>query len=141
MTRVALDANILLSATVGRPDGPPSVLLDAARSGEIEMVACEELLGEVSRGLASSYFRHRVGHEEAVVFVAMLRAVALMAPNPIAPLPVLRDPSDDYLVALARAAHAEAIITGDRDLLEHEGLQPPAHTARDGCARLGLLEA
>jgi uncharacterized protein len=34
---------------------------------------------------------------------------------------VLRDPKDDYLVALARASDAEAIVTGDRDLLEHPG--------------------
>lgn len=49
MTRLVLDANILLSAAVGRPDSPPSLLLDAARSGQIEIIACEQLLEEVRR--------------------------------------------------------------------------------------------
>ena len=37
---------------------------------------------------------------------------------------VLRDSSDDYLLALARSGDAEAMVTGDKDLLEHAGLQP-----------------
>jgi len=49
---------------------------------------------------------------------------------------VLRDSGDDYLLALARAAKAEAIITGDKDLLDHAGLQPPAIIARDATDRL-----
>jgi predicted nucleic acid-binding protein len=42
------------------------------------------------------------------------------------PLPhpaVCRDPRDDYLVALAVATHADAIVTGDHDLLEL--VEPP----------------
>jgi predicted nucleic acid-binding protein len=35
--------------------------------------------------------------------------------------PILRDPRDECLIALARAAGAEAIVTGDRDPLDHEG--------------------
>ena len=63
-------------------------------------------------------------------FQTMLRAVALLVPDP-EPVPaVLRDPKDDYLVELARVNAAEAIITGNRDLLEHVGLVPPALSAR-----------
>jgi predicted nucleic acid-binding protein len=47
-------------------------------------------------------------------------------------------PRDDYLVALARATRVDAIITGDRDLLDHEGLEPPALTPRAACERFGL---
>jgi len=36
---------------------------------------------------------------------------------------VCRDPRDDYLVALAVATHAGAIVTGDRDLLDI--VEPP----------------
>ncbi len=42
------------------------------------------------------------------------------------------------LVALVRIADAEAIVTGDRDLLDHEGLRPPARTAREASLRFGL---
>jgi putative PIN family toxin of toxin-antitoxin system len=140
LTRVVLDASVLLSATVGRPESPPSLLLDGVRSGEIEMVACEQLLTEVRDGLASPYFQDRLTDREGAAFVAMLRTLAVILADPISPPPVLRDPSDDYLVALAKAASADAIITGDRDLLDHPGLEPPAHTARQGCALLGLID-
>jgi predicted nucleic acid-binding protein len=33
------------------------------------------------------------------------------------PPQVCRDPKDDYLVALARSSQADAIVTGDLDLL------------------------
>ena len=42
-----------------------------------------------------------------------------LAANPSSPYPaVCRDPGDDYLVALARAAVVNALVTGDRDVLE-----------------------
>ena len=53
---------------------------------------------------------------------------------------ILRDPDDDYLVALARGAGAEAIVSGDRDLLDHPGLEPPAIDARRACELLGLFD-
>lgn len=53
---------------------------------------------------------------------------------------LLRDPDDDYLVALARMTGAEKIITGDRDLLDHAGLEPQAIDARAACKLLGLIE-
>ena len=37
---------------------------------------------------------------------------------------MLRDPDDDYLSALALDANADAIVTGDRDLLDHADLVP-----------------
>jgi predicted nucleic acid-binding protein len=60
--------------------------------------------------------------------------------DPRDPPRVLRDRGDDYLVALAKAAAAEAIVTGDRDLLDHEGLDPPALSARHACARFGVTD-
>lgn len=70
----------------------------------------------------------------------MLATMAQIEPDPSSPPPVLRDPSDDYLLALAQAAGADAIVTGDHDLLDHQGLHPPAVTAREACRRLGLIE-
>jgi len=51
---------------------------------------------------------------------------------------VLRDPNDDYLLALVASAGAQAIVTGDKDLLEHPGLHPPAITARQALEQLRL---
>lgn len=43
-------------------------------------------------------------------------------------------PADDYLVALARESGAEAIVTGDKDLLDHPGLEPAAIGARSAAS-------
>lgn len=104
------------------------------------MIACETLFGEFERGLEGRYFSDRVREEERVLLSAMLRGIATVLRDPESPPRVVRDLSDDYLVALARAADADAIVTGDRDLLDHEGLEPPAVTAHQACASLGLLD-
>ena len=52
---------------------------------------------------------------------------------------VLRDPTDDYLVALAITARARAIVSSDKDVLDHPGLHPPALTPREACELLWLL--
>lgn len=140
MRRLVLDASVLLAAPVGRPEGSPSLLVEAARSGAIEMIACETLLSEFQRGLVGRYFRDRVRDEERVLLCAMVRGIAIVFPDPVSPPRVVRDPADDYLVALARVAGADAIVTGDRDLLDHESLEPPAVTAREACVQLGLLD-
>lgn len=139
MRRLVVDASVLLAAPVGRPESAASLVIEAARTGAIDMIACETLFGEFERGLTSSYFRDRVSDEERVLLGAMIRAIATVLPDPETPPRLLRDPADDYLVALARAASAEAIVTADRDLLDHDGLEPPAVTARDACVRLGLF--
>ncbi len=62
----------------------------------------------------------------------------MLLADPVDPARVLRDPDDDYLLALATSAGAEAIVTGDKDLLEHLDLQPPAITARQAGEQLGV---
>ena len=138
MTRLLLDASVLLSAAVARPGTPTALLLDAVEDGTVEMVACGRLIGEVSRGLESSYFRERLPAEDREVVLTALERIALMRPDPASPPAVLRDPNDDYLVALAIDAEAEAIVTGDRDLLDHPGLEPGAIAPREACRRVGL---
>lgn len=129
---------MLLAATVGRRDSPPSRLLDAVRMGQLEAVACEQLLMEVRDRLAARYFRDRVSAEERTAFLEMLGAIAAVLPDPVDPPPVIRDRADDYLVALVTAA--EAIVSGDRDLLDHDGLEPPALSARQACERFGVTD-
>ncbi len=102
------------------------------------MVVCEQLLGEVRRGLDSAYFRGCLTTEERETSLAAIGRIGWRMADPVAPPRVVRDPDDDYLVALAKASTATAIVTGDRDLLDHEGLEPPAITARAACVRFGL---
>jgi len=140
LSRFVLDANILLAALAGRPDAPPALLLAGIHSGDLEAVACPLLVGEVLDNLEKPYFRAKLSQLEAYEAIDAFSAIALMLDDPTDVDAILRDPGDDYLVALARASKAEAIITGDNDLLEHTGLSPRAIDARSACGLLGLSE-
>jgi putative PIN family toxin of toxin-antitoxin system len=136
LKRVVVDPNVLLSALVGNPDAAPAILLGAIHDHAVEMVACPTLIVEVRDNLTEPYFRALLDQDEAEQAVSTIERVAVMLDDPVDPEPVLRDSSDDYLLALARSAKAEAIITGDKDLLDHASLRPPAISAREATDRL-----
>ncbi len=119
MLRVVADANVLVSAALSRSPQAPSVLtLDAALDGRVELVTSPLLLREITSVLSRPRLRKYVSADEATRFVADLAAQTTLLVDPPGPHPtVCRDPRDDYLVALAEANDAEAIITGDLDLL------------------------
>jgi putative PIN family toxin of toxin-antitoxin system len=140
LSRFVLDANIILAALAGRPDAPPALLLAGVHNGELEAVACPLLIEEIRDNLEKPYFRARLNELEAHEALEAFYAVAVMFSNPTDVEPILRDPEDDYLVALARDSNAEAIITGDKDLLDHPGLNSRAIDARSACGLAGLGE-
>jgi putative PIN family toxin of toxin-antitoxin system len=119
MLRVVADANVLVSAALARSPQAPSVLIfDAALDGRIELVTSPALLREVRKVLARPRLRKYLSADEATRFVADLAAQTALTIDPPGPHPtVCRDPDDDYLVALARGSEAEALISGDGDLL------------------------
>jgi putative PIN family toxin of toxin-antitoxin system len=117
MLRAVADANVLVSAAIARSPQAPSVLtLDAALDGRIELVTSPMLLREITSVLSRPRLRKYVSADEATRFVADLAAQTTLLVDQPDPPPVCRDSRDDYLVALAKASGAEAIITGDLDL-------------------------
>ena len=123
-----------------RSGAPPALLIRALQASGFEIVVCPEVLHEVRKALRKPYFKKRVSVEEARKAVARIELVAIEREDPNAVEKVLRDPKDDYLLALAREAGAEAIVTGDNDLLDHAGeLEPKAINAREACELLGLI--
>jgi putative PIN family toxin of toxin-antitoxin system len=120
--RVVLDTNVFVSALLS-PGGVADRILAEWRAGAFELLVSERLFRELGRALTKPGIRARVTHAEEAELVALLRAEAILVSDPGDIERVIeRDPSDDYLVALARAAHADVIVTGDRHLLEAEGL-------------------
>jgi uncharacterized protein len=118
MLRVVADANVLISAVLARSPNAPSVLiLEAALDGRLELVTSPQLLGEITSVLKRARLRKYLSTDEALRFVADLAAQTILLTDPPGPpAAVCRDPNDDYLVALATARHADAIVTGDPDL-------------------------
>jgi putative PIN family toxin of toxin-antitoxin system len=68
--------------------------------------------------VARPKFRGYATESEALAFVAVLRARAIVVEDPNHVERVTRDPADDYLLALALTAEASAIVSCDADLTE-----------------------
>jgi putative PIN family toxin of toxin-antitoxin system len=109
--RVVLDSNILLSALIS-PHAPPHRIYQAWRQGRFELVASTIQLDELRRASRYPKFRgilqpHRVGH--------MLNN--LQGATVLDRLPEgyeAADPHDAWLLALADAARAHYLVTGDK---------------------------
>lgn len=141
MRRLVVDPNVLVSGIAGRTLGaPPALLMMAIRNESFETVACPHLMSEVRKALRKPYFRGRIAEGGRESALAALETAATMLADPTDVRPLLRDPADDYLVALARESGAEAIVSGDKDLLDHPDLEPPAIDARSACRLLGLFD-
>jgi uncharacterized protein len=117
--RAVVDPSVLVSAFVGRPDAGPGQLVAAWRDHRFVMVVSPQLLAELREVLARPKFARWSGDERGGAYVAAFAAQSERHPDPEDDAGGhVRDPDDDYLVALARAANADAIVSLDRDLLE-----------------------
>jgi putative PIN family toxin of toxin-antitoxin system len=135
--RVVIDPGVLVSALL-TPRGAPAALYRAWREGAVEFIVSPALLGELEAVLARPKFRSYVTHAEADAFVATLRREAELVDDP-APTPgVTPDPKDDYLVAVARAARASFLVSGDPHLTGLRDASPPVLTPRGLVDRLGV---
>jgi putative PIN family toxin of toxin-antitoxin system len=141
LKRLVIDASTLVSGITGsRSESPPCLIYDALSEMSVEAVICPRLLDEVERGLRKPYFRDSIDDQEIAEAISIIRDAGTMLDDPVNPPAVLRDPEDDYLISLARDGNAEAIVTGDRDLLDHGALKPPAIDARMACELLALID-
>jgi len=124
-----IDPGVLVSALVA-PKGAPGQLLDLVLEQRFELVASPRLIGELTGVLLRERFRRYASAAEVHEFVADLAAVATLVPDPPDPAPIARDPNDDYLIALAVAARADMLVSGDRDLTDLAEPPVPVLTPR-----------
>jgi uncharacterized protein len=122
--RLVVDPGVLVSAII-TPLGPPAEILRAVAQGRVALIVCPHLLAELLGVLRREKFRSYLPIEEAERYVAGVASGAETRPDPQAVSPITRDPKDDYLIALAREAAVDAIVSGDADLLVLEGIEPP----------------
>jgi putative PIN family toxin of toxin-antitoxin system len=121
--RFVLDVNVFVSGLLSR-SGAPARLLERWLDGDFELVVSEQLLDELERTLAVAKLREHIPPDDAVEFVALVRDLADLAPDPADPPPTRsRDPNDDYLIALAASERAR-LVSGDTDLLTLEEALP-----------------
>ncbi len=136
--RAVLDTIVLLSGLLWR--GPSYALLEQVRNGAVTFLSSPELLAELAEVLARPKFdavlsRSSASREQMLVQVRMLAEV--IDPSPLAQ-PVCRDPDDDAVLALARAAQADVIVSGDDDLLSLTSFESiPILNPAQALARVG----
>ena len=112
-----LDVNVLVSSPLSTR-GPPAEIVEQWEEGAFDLIVSPLLLDELERAIIKDKIAGRADPRDvAALREALLRdAVHFDDPPPGQYVPA--DPGDDYLVALAFAAEAHVIVTGDRHLLE-----------------------
>jgi len=97
----------------------PDQITQIAETGQIQIFSSEPLLTELANTLTTTKIQRRIdliGITAESVYLATRRVVTVV---PIEELTILqlRDPKDAIVLATAIAANADAIISGDQDLL------------------------
>lgn len=118
--RVILDTSTLVSSVLGIGSVPERAVLRAFESCKV--CACAETLEELEIVLARKKFDRYLDEERRRAFVARIRRNShIQALQHVAGQvfdPPCRDKNDEKFLALALAASADTIVSGDRNLLE-----------------------
>lgn len=139
--RVVLDTNITISGLLWR--GAPRLIIEAARQGRIELFSSAELVDELEEVLRRPKLAARlalIGKTPAELIDEYLALLVLISVSSLA-APISTDPDDDAVLTCALAARADAVVSGDDDLLMLRMFQDiPIFTASAFLARLAAPE-
>ncbi|HOY57293.1 MAG TPA: putative toxin-antitoxin system toxin component, PIN family [Verrucomicrobiota bacterium] len=138
--KLVVDTNVLMSGSAW--SGTASRLVDALLAGEATLCLSEALLAELADVFQRERFRKRLeerGQDPTAILSRLRRVAEMTEPKPM-PVPAsLRDSDDVHVLACAVAAPADAIVTGDDDLLALEKFEGiPIIEIGEALRRLGL---
>lgn len=112
MIVAVLDTNVLVSGLLF--GGVPKRVIDAALEGRYLVVTSQHQLDELRRVLDYPRLASHIADADALV--ALFGEIAeTIDPTPMRTFS--RDPDDDHIGAIAITAGADALVTGDDDLL------------------------
>ena len=136
MTRVVVDPGVFISALIGRRGSAPDIVIRAIVDDRIEAVASLLLLAELKRVLRRPKFTRYFDERTAREFVERVRRHATVVADPAQRPAETRDRGDDCIVALARDQAVDAIVSGDRDLIDADLTQLDVWTPRQLADRI-----
>ena len=111
--RLVLDTNVVVSGILFPGSTPAKALLKAQR--EIVLASEEtrlELIEVMSRGRFDRYVAREIRQKLTARYINATALVAITSS-----IRACRDPRDDKFLALAVSGRADAIVTGDADLI------------------------
>jgi uncharacterized protein len=122
--RLVIDSNVWIAALIS-PTGTARQLVDAVLDRGIDILMSESTFGELASRLDRPKFARYREPEAWNLFLSELVELALWHEDAGTATGTSRDVDDDKFLALAVTGQADAIISGDGDLLElvaHEGI-------------------
>lgn len=115
MRRWVLDTNVLINALL-TPRSTSAQALAQALSACGKLLVSHATLAELSEVLARTKFDRYVSRETRKQFLIDLMPVVELVPESL-PIRACRDPKDDKFLEVAVHGQADALVTGDADLL------------------------
>lgn len=114
--RVVLDTNVLVSALVFT-SGRLAWMRHAWQHGLLTPIACSETVTELVRVLAYPKLRLEQAERDELLADYLPFAEIVRLPDPWPDVRAVRDPHVRVFLALAVTGAADALVTGDADLL------------------------
>ncbi|MBP7964434.1 MAG: putative toxin-antitoxin system toxin component, PIN family [Caldilineaceae bacterium] len=114
--RAVLDTNVFVSGLL-RPQGVPGQILRLWRTGRLHLLYSPALLDELVNVLARPRLRkYGLQSDDVRAVIDFLHEYGQLV-IPTEPLAVCRDPKDNHILEIALTSRADAIVSGDADLL------------------------
>lgn len=135
VARVVLDTNAVVSALVFA-GGPAARLRRAWQSGALLPLVGNATVQELMRVLAYPKFRLDAQAQQELLADYLPWTEVVRVPSPPPRVPECRDPNDLPFLHLAVAGRADALVTGDADLL---ALATPESRGRKPLLRCRVL--
>ena len=118
--RVVLDTNIVVSALLFTR-GPAVRVRHAWHAGQLLPLASRATVAELVRVLAYPKFRLSAEDQAELLADYLPATTVVSVPEPPPAVPPCRDPHDLPVLHLPAAGRADALVTGDADLLALAG--------------------
>ena len=119
--KAVFDTNVLIAAFL--TEGICAKLLIRARRRDFDLILCDGILQEFERVLKKKFAASPHETSEALIILSEAALEILGRTDSITP--ICRDSDDDLILACARDAAADYVVTGDEDLLvlkNYEGI-------------------
>ena len=112
--RLVIDTNVLISQAI-KTDSPPAKAMDKAIA-IANLLFSDETLAEFEEVFLRRKFDKYLSFAQRHSSFSYLQSLAVIVPIP-SPIHACRDPRDDKFLEVAVHGRADAILTGDADLL------------------------